>query len=105
MSSRKPDSALLQQLPSIDALLLSTPLRELIDRYPRQTVVDAVRAAVASLRLAILESVTDGTMSAIDLAARIASLPQVIRDDLEGGMRLSLRPVINATGVLLLLKV
>jgi L-seryl-tRNA(Ser) seleniumtransferase len=101
MSSGKPDLALLQQLPSIDALLLSTPLMELMDRYPRQTVVYSARAAVASLRLAILESVTDGTISASDLAARIASLPQVIRDDIEGGMRLSLRPVINATGVLL----
>lgn len=101
MSSGKPNLALLQHLPSIDALLLSTPLMELIDRYPRQTVVDSARTAVASLRLAILESVTDGTMSASDLAARIASLPQVIRDDVEVGMRLSLRPVINATGVLL----
>jgi L-seryl-tRNA(Ser) seleniumtransferase len=101
MSSSKPDLALLQQLPSIDALLLSTPLMELMDSYPRQTVVDSARAAVASLRLAILESVTDGTISGSDLAARIASLPQEIRDDLEGGMRLSLRPVINATGVLL----
>ena len=92
--------ALLQKLPSVDALMLHPRVAKLLERYPRPAVLDAARGAVASLRGAILDATCNANAAAEDgFADRIASLCEEVRDGLERGP--SLRRVINATGVVL----
>ncbi|HKD12240.1 MAG TPA: L-seryl-tRNA(Sec) selenium transferase, partial [Thermoanaerobaculia bacterium] len=69
--------------PSMDALLSAADTRELLDRYGREAVKDALRAAIA-----------DGETEAGRLAEEAAGR-------LERRFAPSLKPVINATGVLL----
>ena len=67
--------------------LLETPeIASLLDEHPRSLVVDAVRAAIAAAR--------DGSRSDTDWTT-------AVRGKLEIASRASLRPVINATGIIL----
>ncbi len=76
-------------LPSVGALLESAGVRALLDRAPRALVVDAVREVVARAReLGAPPPDADGWTHAV--AERLAA-----------AQRPSLRPVINATGVVL----
>jgi L-seryl-tRNA(Ser) seleniumtransferase len=77
-------------LPSVSALLESGALRPLLARATRPLVADAVRAALADVRQA--PDNAPGTDEA--WAERIAAL-------LDARVRPSLRPVLNATGVVL----
>jgi len=76
-------------LPSVNALLESDSVRPLLAAAPRELVVNAVRDAVAAARDA-----TDAPRNAGEWGA-------AIRDALAMRQRRSLRPVINATGVIL----
>jgi L-seryl-tRNA(Ser) seleniumtransferase len=76
-------------LPSVNALLESDTVRPLLASAPRELVVNAVRDAVAAARDA-----TDAPRDAGEWGA-------AIRDALAARQRRSLRPVINATGVVL----
>jgi L-seryl-tRNA(Ser) seleniumtransferase len=74
-------------LPSVDRLLLEPEIRELLRTAPRLAVVDAVRESLAAAR------------------TRRAGPPESwaadIRERLADRVRPSLRPVLNATGVVL----
>ena len=76
-------------LPSVNALLELPAMRLLLERAPRASVVDAVRAVLETARTA------DGTAPDDDgwVAAVERELSRIVRP--------SLRPVINATGVVL----
>jgi L-seryl-tRNA(Ser) seleniumtransferase len=74
----------LRRLPSVDALVRSPAGRELVDRHGRNAAVNALRAALADAR-------TDGGRPAEQLVADAAA---------SLGRPPSLRPVINATGVI-----
>ncbi len=76
-------------LPSVNALLEREEIRALMQEAPRALVVDAVRQAVASFREGGM--VPDGS----------AAWATVVRGALARAQRPSLRPVINATGVVL----
>jgi L-seryl-tRNA(Ser) seleniumtransferase len=76
-------------LPSVNALLDSDAVRPLLAAAPRELVVNAVRDAVAAAR--------DGTDAPRDASEWGAA----IREALALRQRRSLRPVINATGVIL----
>jgi len=77
-------------LPSVGALLESEAFQPLLARAPRGLVVDAVRATVDGVRRGALEAPDGPTAwaSVVERAVRAAEQP-------------SLRPVINATGVVL----
>lgn len=77
-------------LPSVSALLEREDIRALLDEAPRALVVDAVRSAVAAAR--------DGAVGAPQNEGEWAD---VVRAALGRALRPSLRPVINATGVVL----
>ena len=77
-------------LPSVGALLESGPVRELLGRAPRSVVVDAIRAAVEAARRDPRQAPGDDDQWAAVIATGVASRE-----------RPSLRPVINATGVVL----
>ena len=84
-------------LPSVNDVLLNPACRTLLDSYPRERVVNAVREMLASVR----QEVANGTYSPESLSEFTASLPDRIAAKLSAPRNYSLRPVINATGVIL----
>ena len=74
-------------LPSVDRLLLDPSIRELLLTVPRVAVVDAVRESLAAAR--------------VRRAGPPESWAADIRERLADRVRPSLRPVLNATGVVL----
>lgn len=85
--------ALLRSLPSVDSLLASSPVQNLIENYSREPVVAALREQIDQARLLILQS------QPVDVAesAMIARVEERLRDQFKP----SLVPVINATGVII----
>jgi L-seryl-tRNA(Ser) seleniumtransferase len=79
-----------RDLPGVGALLESVELAPLLARAPRVTVTNAVRAAI--------ESVRSGSQPAPGSVAEWSDLVEARLADIT---RASLRPVINATGVVL----
>ncbi len=85
----------LRNIPSVNELLDSPPLRKLVDRASRSVVVSGVRDFLENLRGEVQSAAAEIRLpTAQELAERIA---QWIVDE----ERPSLRPVINATGILL----
>jgi L-seryl-tRNA(Ser) seleniumtransferase len=76
-------------LPSVSALLESDTVRPLLSTAPRELVVNAVRDAVAAAR------------DAADAPRDAGEWGKAIRNALAIRQRRSLRPLINATGVIL----
>jgi L-seryl-tRNA(Ser) seleniumtransferase len=83
----RPDAR--RRLPSVNTLLELPGVRTFMERAPRASVVEAVRAAIEAVRL------SDGVPR--DEAAWLAAVDR----ELSRIVRPSLRPVINATGVVL----
>ncbi|HEX5971300.1 MAG TPA: L-seryl-tRNA(Sec) selenium transferase [Gemmatimonadaceae bacterium] len=77
-------------LPSVNALLEHEEIRELLASTPRTLVVEAVRGTLAAAR-------DEGGDAPRDLAGWVTA----VRERLSRAQRPSLRPVINATGVVL----
>ena len=85
--------ALLRGLPSVSSLLAEKPIQKLIIDYSREAVVDAIRMELERARETILQSQPVD----IDVCALIAEVEDLLRAQ----QRPSLRPVINATGVII----
>jgi L-seryl-tRNA(Ser) seleniumtransferase len=90
-------SVLLRQLPSIDEILREASLARFVSRDGRTAVTDAARTVLAALRAEILA----GTLNDAQLALALAGLGPAVARQLERSLSYSLRPVINATGVIL----
>jgi L-seryl-tRNA(Ser) seleniumtransferase len=88
---------LLRALPSVNDLLLAPAVKLLLGIEPRNELLFAARNALASLRLEI----SSGKHTEASLQERIDLLPEKIAKYLASGSRYSIRPVINATGVIL----
>jgi L-seryl-tRNA(Ser) seleniumtransferase len=90
-------SELLRKLPSVDDVMRAPAIRSLTASYGHDPVVDAVRVVLARLR----EEVSSGLLdeNALDLA--LSGLSNAVENQLRRAMSYSLRPVINATGVIL----
>ena len=86
-----------RQLPSVDDLLRNPELTRLASEEGQSAVTDAARAVLASLRATIGEGNLDET--GIDLA--LSGLAAAVARQLRRNLSHSLRPVINATGVIL----
>jgi L-seryl-tRNA(Ser) seleniumtransferase len=82
----------LRSIPSVESLLQHPDLAGLLGRAPRPVIVQAVRDTLASVR----DSMKKGgaATSPDELAARARALT-------EASLRPNLRPVINATGIIL----
>lgn len=92
------DRDLLRGLPSVDELVESPALAEARAAHDRELIVAVARAVVEGLRRRILTGEGD-PLTAADLAAeRVAAL---VRAELAAVLRPSLRPAINATGIIL----
>lgn len=77
-----------RSLPSVNAILETAQVRALLDRHPRSLVVDAIRDALDAVRLSATGAAGDELLETIAVRADRAALPSV-------------RPVFNATGIVL----
>ena len=85
----------LRNIPSVNELLESPPLRKLLDRASRSVVLSGVRDFLDNLRSEVQSAAAEIKFPATgELAERIAQW--IVHEE-----RPSLRPVINATGILL----
>jgi L-seryl-tRNA(Ser) seleniumtransferase len=73
-------------IPSVSALLETRDVQSLLEMHPRNVVVNAIRRALEHMRESDSES---------------AAIHQAIMREVDRGTRRSLRPVFNATGVIL----
>ena len=86
-------SAALRQLPSVDRVLSEAALAEMITRLPRELVADAARRELDQARAQLRAGET------VDASAE--ALAQRAARALEARFQRSLRPVVNATGVVI----
>src|SRR5947209_1184059 len=86
------DSNQLRLLPSIDELLQSPQGQEFINHYSRPMTLQALRASLAQAR----EDIRNGAM-----CPSSEQLLQVAQELLQERQQPQLRPVINATGVII----
>jgi len=84
-------------LPSIDELLRTPTLAALAEREGRAVVLESARQVLAEVRFFIGK----GLIGLDVLPDLVANLPEMIAQRLADSMAYSLRPVINATGVIL----
>ena len=87
-------SNVLRRIPSVTELLESKPLKPLVERLSHNVVVSRVRSVLDDLRSNVRDSSDDGLPGVTELAERIAR--RIMIDETP-----KLRPVINATGILL----
>ena len=90
-------SDLFRKLPSVDELSHAEALAPLATSHGLPAVVDAARAVLEKLRDGIADQLLDE--SALDLA--LSGITDAVDAELRRMMGYSLRPVINATGVIL----
>jgi L-seryl-tRNA(Ser) seleniumtransferase len=91
------NTGLFRKLPSTDEVLRRPEIQPLVERDGVVAVGEAIRSVLGRLRQEIADEQLDGT--SLELA--LASVPAAIERELRHALRYSLRPVINATGVIL----
>jgi L-seryl-tRNA(Ser) seleniumtransferase len=90
-------SGLFRLLPSLDELLRLPAIEALVQREGRSATIAAARAALEQLRT----DITAGKLDEPQLRSRLDELPPTVEQRLRQSLAFSLRPVINATGVIL----
>jgi L-seryl-tRNA(Ser) seleniumtransferase len=91
-------SDLYRLLPSVDDLLHESALATLIEREGQPATVEAIRAVLTKVR----EEIATGHLPSEEtVQLAVAGLPDGIARQLDSAMQFSLKPVINATGVVL----
>jgi len=90
-------SALLRKLPPVDEVLRIPAIVTLVTLEGRIPVTDAVRSVLARLR----EAIVTGQLDDAQLELALGGLEGAVGKQLSSSLQYSLRPVINATGVIL----
>jgi L-seryl-tRNA(Ser) seleniumtransferase len=90
-------SELFRELPSVNEMLQTADVSALAAAHGAAAVTDAVRGVLARLR----EEIASGLLDASALRLAITEIVGAIERQLRTSLRYSLRPVINATGVIL----
>jgi L-seryl-tRNA(Ser) seleniumtransferase len=90
-------SELFRRLPSVDDVMHGPAISALATSYGREPVADATRGVLARLR----QEITSRLLDDDGLQLALAGLAAAIENQLRHALRYSLRPVINATGVIL----
>ena len=91
------NTKLYRRLPQVGELLEGDRFRAAEARFGRELVAEALRTELAGLR----EGIRSGSLEEASLAEAVAGLPTSVEQVLAERLRPSLRPVINATGVIL----
>jgi len=92
-----PKKDLYRKLPAVDELLHQTEITALVEREGRAAVTEAAREVLETLRQEIASGSLD--TSAVELA--VGGVAEAVERRLRQSLAPSLRPVINATGVVL----
>jgi L-seryl-tRNA(Ser) seleniumtransferase len=92
-----PKAELYRKLPSVDELLRSSGLAAIIGSEGQAAVADSARVVLDRLRAEIAAARLDANGSEIALSGIVGAIERQVRESLS----FSLRPVINATGVIL----
>ena len=88
---------LYRELPCVDELLREPGIAEAVSREGQNAVADACRSVLATLRAEIAAGQLDGNK----LKLAVSGISAAIQNELRRALGYSLRPVINATGVIL----
>ena len=88
---------LFRELPSVDELVRAPDVASLAASNGPAAVTDAARAVLARLR----EEIASGLLDGPALRLALDGLTDAVKEHLRQALRHSLRPVINATGVIL----
>ncbi len=91
----KPD--LFRLLPSVDELLRDAIVQSMVRRFGHRATAEAARSFLGELR----SKIDAGSFDGAELMTAVECAPQVLQQRLQASMVYSLRPVINATGVIL----
>jgi L-seryl-tRNA(Ser) seleniumtransferase len=89
--------ALFRELPSVDELVRVPAVAELAASCGGNAVTDAARAVLARLR----QEIASGLVDEAGLRLALSGIAAAIEEQVRREVRYSLRPVINATGVIL----
>jgi L-seryl-tRNA(Ser) seleniumtransferase len=84
-------------LPAIDELLRNRDISDLVAEYGQAATTDACRVVLARLR----DEIAAGHLDETRLQLALAGIYDAIKNELGRSLKYSLRPVINATGVIL----
>src|SRR6516162_6121747 len=90
-------SELFRELPSVDELLHASEFATLVSEHGSTAVTDAIRSVLARLR----EQISSGLLNRDSLQLALGGLKSATESQLRRVLSYSLRPVINATGVIL----
>jgi L-seryl-tRNA(Ser) seleniumtransferase len=90
-------SELFRELPSVDELLRASQFAALVEEHGTTAVTDAIRSVIGRLR----EQISSGLLDGAGLHLALKGLNGVVEAQLRSILGYSLRPVINATGVIL----
>ena len=90
-------SELFRELPSVDELLRVPAVAALAAGHGGAAVTDAARAVLARLR----EEIASGLLEETSLQLALSGIADAIEQQVRRTVQYSLRPVINATGVIL----
>ena len=88
---------LFRLLPSVDELLRDQTVQRIVVQFGRGPTLDAARTFLDELR----SKVAAGSFDGAEIRTAVESAPQLIEELLSRSLSYSLRPVINATGVIL----
>jgi L-seryl-tRNA(Ser) seleniumtransferase len=92
-----PKAALFQKLPSTDELLRQAEVQALIAQEGHTAVAESVRVVLSRIR----QEIADGRLDEKSLDLALSGLIDAVGRELRRSLSYSLRPVINATGVIL----
>ncbi|MGE5724346.1 MAG: L-seryl-tRNA(Sec) selenium transferase [Acidobacteriota bacterium] len=90
-------SELYRRLPSVDEVLRLQPITDLTEREGHAAVAEAARTVLARVR----EEIAAGRLNSSGVELAVSGLPEAVERQLQQALQLSLRSVINATGVVL----
>jgi len=90
-------SALYRKLPSTDEVLRLTEIGLLAAQEGHAATADAVRVVLSRLR----DEIAAGTLDEHEVELAVSGIREAVEHQLRKSLRYSLRPVINATGVIL----
>jgi L-seryl-tRNA(Ser) seleniumtransferase len=91
------NAELFRRLPSVDELLRNSEVASISEREGRAATLDAARAVLDRLR----REISAGGIDEQQLEMAIGGLAAAVERELHRSLQSSLRPVINATGVIL----
>ena len=90
-------SDLFRKLPSVDEVIGTPGVRSLAEAYGRESVLDAARTVLTQLR----QEIASGLLDESTLQLALSGLAAATEHQLRQSLQYSLRPVINAIGVIL----